>query len=54
LPATKWALIPEFVEAIVSGRSGAEIALHEFQIMDACFAADAALAAGTTQEITYL
>jgi predicted dehydrogenase len=46
LPLSKGVLIPEFLRSIQEGRPSGPGAVREFSLMNACFAADRALAAG--------
>ncbi len=54
LPATKGALIPGFVDAIVRRRDTRPETQHEFDLISACVAADQALASARTVEVDYL
>jgi predicted dehydrogenase len=54
LPASKGALIPEFVQAIVGGASPASIVQAELDLIAACAAADCAMASGEPGEIRYV
>jgi len=53
VPATKGALIPDFVDGILHGRDTRAQTQHEFDVVSACVAADQALAAGAGVEIEY-
>ncbi|MBI4615897.1 MAG: Gfo/Idh/MocA family oxidoreductase [Planctomycetes bacterium] len=51
LPASKGILIPDFVRGILDGRDPRAAAEREFRVVEACLAADRALAAGTPVEV---
>jgi predicted dehydrogenase len=53
LPASKGALIPDFVAGILSGADPRAAAEHEFDVIAACIAADQALAIGKPIEVHY-
>jgi len=53
LPAAKGALIPDFVEAVLSGSGSTLDTPHEFAIIAACLAADRAIESGRNEEINY-
>ncbi|MGH7380759.1 MAG: Gfo/Idh/MocA family protein [Candidatus Methylomirabilales bacterium] len=53
VPATKGALIPDFVDGILNRRDTRAKTQQEFDVISACVAADQAVAAGTGVEIEY-
>lgn len=54
LPAGKGVLIPAFVSSIVAGRDRAAGAQREFDLISVCFAADQAMATGSSVTIDYI
>lgn len=54
LPADKGVLIPEFVEAIVTGADGRKATQREFDVISVCAAADRALATGESVEVEFV
>jgi predicted dehydrogenase len=53
LPASKWDLIPDFLECVSAQRGGPTHAQPEFDTISVCLAADQAIRAKTTVEINY-
>lgn len=52
--ATKGDLIPAFVKSVTAGGDPVDAGQHELDVISACLAADAALASGRTEEVTYV
>ncbi len=53
-PASKGALIPQFIEAIVEGRDAAPVIQSELDVIAACVAADRAVATDAPGEVLYV
>jgi predicted dehydrogenase len=54
LPASKGALIPDFIQAIIGDKNKSVPAQHEFDVISVCVASDQALAAGRNLDIEYV
>jgi predicted dehydrogenase len=54
LPGSKGALIPALVDAIRAGIDSAAKAQHDFDVISACLAADAAMGDGERKDIEYV